>query len=41
MHVAKEAVLPTHSDAQVLADQFAEYNDDKIDRICKYFQRHL
>ena len=37
MHASKEAVLPTHSDAEALADQFADFFDDKITKICQEF----
>ena len=37
MHASKEAVLPIHSDAEVLADQFAVFFDDKIVKIHQEF----
>ena len=33
MHTTKEAVLPTHSDAQTLTDQFANFFDNKMAKI--------
>ena len=37
MHAAKEAVLPSHSDPQDLADQFANFFDEKIEKIRQEF----
>ena len=37
MQTTKEAVLPTNSDAQTLADQFANFFDDKIAKIREEF----
>ena len=39
MHAAKEAVLPTHSDDEALADQFADFFDDKIAKIHQEFSQ--
>ena len=37
MYASKQAVLPTHSDAEAFADQFAVFFDDKIANICQEF----
>jgi hypothetical protein len=37
MHVTKETVLPTHSDSQGLAKQFADFFDEKIAKIRQEF----
>ena len=37
MHAAKEAVLPTLSDAEALADEFTDFFDDKMAKIHQEF----
>ena len=37
MNAAKQAILPTHSDAEALADQFTDFVDDKIAKIHQGF----